>query len=153
MLMMLKPQDVLVVLKLVALGPQPWSYAWLAVQLGRSPSHINNVFKERELERESNVQNLHIAGSDRPVKFFSLDVIISVGYRVRSQHGTQFRIWATTILKEHLIRGFTLNRQRFERNARELEAALWLVQKAVSGAAQDAKAEAGTQRLQPLDSG
>ena len=57
--------------------------------------HINNVFKENELHEESNVQFLHIANSDKPVKFFSLDVIISIGYRVKSHRGTQFRIWAT----------------------------------------------------------
>lgn len=53
--------------------------------------HINNVFKEKELEEKSNVQFLHIANSDKPVKYFSLDVIISVGYRVKSIRGTQFR--------------------------------------------------------------
>lgn len=57
--------------------------------------HIRNVFKEGELEEKSNMQKMHIANSDRPVAFFSLDVIISVGYRVKSQRGTQFRQWAT----------------------------------------------------------
>lgn len=65
--------------------------------------HINNVFEEGELEREGNVQILHIAHSDRPVSFYSLDVIISVGYRVKSHRGTQFRIWANKVLKEYLI--------------------------------------------------
>lgn len=71
--------------------------------------HINNVFEEGELEREGNVQILHIAHSDRPVSFYSLDVIISVGYRVKSHRGTQFRIWANKVLKEYLIKGFALN--------------------------------------------
>jgi len=57
--------------------------------------HITNIFKENELQEESNVQNLHIANSDKPVKLYNLDVIISVGYRVKSHRGTQFRIWAT----------------------------------------------------------
>lgn len=92
--------------------------------------HVGNVFKEGELDEESNVQNLHIADSDKPVKFYNLDVIISVGYRVKSQQGTRFRQWATTTLREHLTRGYTLNRQRFEANARELEAALQLVRHA-----------------------
>ena len=92
--------------------------------------HLRNVFAEGELEEESNVQNLHIAGSDKPVRFYDLDVIISVGYRVKSQQGTRFRQWATRILREHLTRGYTLNRQRLETNARELEAALLLVRKA-----------------------
>ena len=64
--------------------------------------HIKNVFEEGELQEESNVQNLHIANSDRPVNFYNLDVIISVGYRVKSQRGVQFRIWATNVLKEYM---------------------------------------------------
>ncbi len=92
--------------------------------------HLRNVFAEGELEEESNVQNLHIAGSDKPVRFYNLDVIISVGYRVKSRQGTRFRQWATRILHEHLTQGYTLNRQRLETNARELEAALLLVRKA-----------------------
>ena len=71
--------------------------------------HIGNIFKEGELDQKSNVQILHISGSDRPVKFYNLDVIISVGYRVKSQRGTQFRIWATKRLKEYLRKGFVMN--------------------------------------------
>lgn len=97
--------------------------------------HLRNVFADGELREESNVQNLHIAGSDKPVRFYSLDVIISVGYRVKSVQGTRFRQWATTTLREHLVRGYTINRQRMEQNARELEAALALVRKAASGEA------------------
>ena len=81
--------------------------------------HVTNVFKERELDRKSNMQKMHIGKSDKPVAFYSLDTIISVGYRVKSKRGTQFRIWATQTLKEHLTRGCTLNRQRLEQNARE----------------------------------
>lgn len=92
--------------------------------------HLRNVFAEGELAEESNVQNLHIAGSDKPVRFYNLDVIISVGYRVKSRQGTRFRQWATRTLREHLTQGYTLNRQRLEANARELEAALQLVKKA-----------------------
>lgn len=97
--------------------------------------HVRNVFTESELKEESNVQNLHIAGSDKPVGFYSLDVIISVGYRVKSVQGTRFRQWATGTLREHLVRGYSLNRQRLEQNARELETALALVRKAASGEA------------------
>jgi hypothetical protein len=71
--------------------------------------HINNIFNECELEEKSNVQILHISGSDRPVKFYSLDVIISVGYRVKSHQGTKFRQWATARLKEYIVKGFTMN--------------------------------------------
>ncbi len=71
--------------------------------------HIGNIFKEGELEEKSNMQFLHISGSDKPVKFYNLDVIISVGYRVKSQRGTQFRIWATQRLREYIVKGFTMN--------------------------------------------
>lgn len=71
--------------------------------------HIKNVFEEGELVEQTNVQNLHIANSDKPVKFYNLDVIISVGYRVKSIQGTKFRQWATTRLREYIIKGFTMN--------------------------------------------
>lgn len=71
--------------------------------------HIGNVFKEGELDEKSNVQILHISGSDKPVKFYNLDVIISIGYRVKSHRGTQFRIWATARLREYIVKGFTMN--------------------------------------------
>src|SRR3989339_415873 len=71
--------------------------------------HIKNVFGEKELNEKSNMQNLHTAISDKPVVLYSLDVIISVGYRVKSLRGTQFRIWATEHLKEYMIKGFTMD--------------------------------------------
>ncbi len=74
--------------------------------------HLRNVFKEGELEEESNMQKMHIANSDKPAAFYNLDVIISVGYRVKSQRGTQFRIWATSVLKDHLLKGYSLNHKR-----------------------------------------
>ena len=74
--------------------------------------HVNNVFKEGELQQQSNMQKMHIANSDKPVAFYNLDVIISVGYRVKSKRGTQFRIWATSILKDHLVKGYTFNQRR-----------------------------------------
>jgi hypothetical protein len=76
--------------------------------------HIGNVFSEGELEEKSNVQIMHISGSDKPVKFYNLDVIISVGYRVKSQRGTQFRIWATQTLKEYIIKGFVMDDERLK---------------------------------------
>lgn len=71
--------------------------------------HINNIFREGELEEKSNVLFLHIANSDKPVKLYNLDVIISVGYRVKSKRGTQFRIWANKVLKEYLVKGYAIN--------------------------------------------
>jgi hypothetical protein len=76
--------------------------------------HINNVFSEGELAEESNVQILHIANSDKPVTFYNLDVIISVGYRVKSQRGTQFRQWATQRLKDYLVQGYAINQKRLD---------------------------------------
>lgn len=76
--------------------------------------HVNNTFKENELERESNVQKMHIANSDKPVQFYSLDVIISVGYRVKSKRGVEFRKWANSVLKQYIIDGYALNEKRLE---------------------------------------
>ena len=73
--------------------------------------HINNVFKDNELEEKSNVHFLHIANSDKPIKLYSLDVIISVGYRVKSQRGTLFRQWANKVLKDYLLRGYSINQR------------------------------------------
>ena len=82
--------------------------------------HIANVFAEHELEEKSNLHFLQIANSDKPVKVFSLDVIISVGYRVKSYQGTQFRRWANKVLKEHLLRGYSVN-QRLISHENKLE--------------------------------
>ena len=76
--------------------------------------HINNAFKEGEVEKDSNVQKMHIAISDKPVKYYSLDVIISVGYRVKSIQGTRFRTWATQRLREIIIKGYSLNEERLK---------------------------------------
>lgn len=76
--------------------------------------HIGNIFSEGELEEKSNVHFLHIANSDKPVKFYNLNVIISVGYRVKSQRGTQFRIWATQRLNEYIRKGFTMDDERLK---------------------------------------
>ena len=94
--------------------------------------HLRNIFSEGELVRESNMQKMHIALSDKPVEFFSLDVIISVGYRVKSKEGTRFRQWATRTLRDHLTQGFTVNQQRLTANVKAFEAALALVQKAAA---------------------
>lgn len=74
--------------------------------------HVNNVFKEKELDRESNVQILHVANSDRPVQYYNLDVIISVGYRVKSKRGVEFRKWANSVLKKYILQGCAVNNNR-----------------------------------------
>jgi hypothetical protein len=120
---------------------------WLSLQqlaelFGRDKSvisrHLKAIFASGELERDSVVaKNATTAadGKTYQVEYYNLDVIISVGYRVKSIQGTRFRQWATRVLREHLTRGFSLDRQRFEKNAAELEAALQLVKKAAAGEA------------------
>lgn len=73
--------------------------------------HINNVFADGELAKESNTHFLRVVNSDKPVPFYNLDVIISVGYRVKSRQGVQFRQWATSVLKQYLIKGYVVNQQ------------------------------------------
>ncbi len=82
--------------------------------------HIRNVFVEGELDEMSNLQKMQITGSAKPVVFYSLDVIISVGYRVKSQQGTSFRQWATRVLRDHIVKGYTINEQRFREQAEKL---------------------------------
>ena len=84
--------------------------------------HISNVFKEGELEEKSNMQILHNTFSKyKPTKIYSLDVIISVGYRVKSQRGPQFRIWANKVLKEYLGKGYAVNKALTEQRYTELK--------------------------------
>ena len=80
--------------------------------------HIKSIFDSGELDEESNVQKMHFAHSDKPIKFYNLDVIISVGYRVNSYQATQFRIWATKTLKEYIIKGFVLDDERLKQGYR-----------------------------------
>ena len=95
-------------------GENLWlTQAQIAELFGRERSvitkHIRSIFSEGELSKESNVQKMHIPNSDKPVNFYNLDVIIAVGYRVKSKRGTQFRQWATNILHEYLQKGFAMN--------------------------------------------
>ena len=103
--------------------------------------HLKNIFADSELEEAATTEDFSVVQAEgkrrvrRQVKHYNLDAIISVGYRVNSRRGVRFRQWATQTLREHLVRGYTLNRQRFEDNARELEAALALVRKTAAGGA------------------
>lgn len=89
--------------------------------------HINNTFKERELTRDATVAKnatVQIEGGrevERNIEYFNLDVIISVGYRIKSQRGTQFRIWANKILKDYLIKGYALNEKRLSQENEQLK--------------------------------
>ena len=91
----------------------------MSLLFGRDKSaisrHIKNVFIEKELKADSVVANFAITAADGKiyqVDFYNLDIIISVGYRVKSQNGVQFRIWATKTLKDHLVQGYTINEKR-----------------------------------------
>lgn len=74
--------------------------------------HISSIFKEGEVDRDSNLHFLQIANSDKPVAYYSLDVIISVGYRVKSKRGVEFRKWANTVLKQYILQGYAVNNNR-----------------------------------------
>ena len=76
--------------------------------------HIRNVFKEHEVDEKSNMHFLHIANSGKPVAFYSLDVIISVGYRVKSKRGVEFRRWANSVLKQNILIGYAVNDNRIK---------------------------------------
>ena len=88
--------------------------------------HIRNIYKEGELEPDATTEESSVVQNEgnrkvrRKLKFYNLDVIISVGYRVKSQRGTQFRQWATRVLREHLVQGYTINQQRLEEQAQKL---------------------------------
>ena len=89
--------------------------------------HINNVFLEKELDKLSNSQKMRLTGSDKPTIYYNLNVIISVGYRVKSNRGTQFRIWANSILKKYLLNGYVVNADRiisYQSNILQLEASV-----------------------------
>ncbi len=74
--------------------------------------HVGNILKSREVDGQSNVQKMHIANSDKPVAFYSLDIILAVGYRANSAKAIRFRRWATNVLRKHLVDGYTINKKR-----------------------------------------
>ena len=88
-------------------------YFQMAMLFGRDEKtirkHVNNVFSEGELEKENNTHFLRVVGVKQPVAYYNLDVIISVGYRVKSQRGVKFRQWANRILKQYLVKGYAVN--------------------------------------------
>ena len=82
--------------------------------------HLSNIFSSGELDEKSNLQKMQIANSDRPVAFYSLDTIISLGYRINSIKATQFRIWATSVLREYMVKGFALDDERLKKGGQHL---------------------------------
>ncbi len=123
------------------------SQAQMVELFGRDQSvvsrHIRNALSEGELSEKSNMQKMHIANSDKPVVYHDLDVVISVGYRIKSERGVQFRRWATQVLRQHLVQGYTLNQSRFDQNAAELQQALALIRKAARSPELSAEAGSG----------
>jgi prophage maintenance system killer protein len=112
------------------------SQAQMVELFGRDQSvisrHVRNALSEGEVNDKSNMQKMHIANSDRPVVFYDLDVIISVGYRIKSERGVQFRRWATQVLKDHLVSGYTLNQRRLAERGIEFEQAVNLLSRTLS---------------------
>lgn len=98
--------------------------------------HLKNIYKSKELEESSTTEKSSVVRQEgkrqvkRNIKFYNLDAVISVGYRVNSVKGTQFRIWATQRLKEYLVQGYSIDQRRFDQNAAELKQALALIEKA-----------------------
>jgi len=91
--------------------------------------HIRNIFKDGEVDQKSNMQKMHIANSDKPVAFYSLDVILSVGYRTNSKVAIDFRKWATQTLREYLVQGYTINKKVLQNNYNLFQNALSDIQK------------------------
>ena len=93
--------------------------------------HVNNVFKEAELTRENNVHFLHVNGIKKPVPYYTLDVIISVGYRVHSQRGVRFRHWANSVLKQYLVKGYAINENIRKHQIAELRQLIQVLGRAI----------------------
>ena len=125
-------------------GETVWlSQAQMAELFDTSPDnislHLKNIYSDQELQEMATTEDFSVVRQEgsrqvqRKLRHYNLDAVISVGYRVSSTRATKFRQWATGVLREHLTQGYTLNRQRFELNAAELETALDLVRKTVAG--------------------
>ena len=101
--------------------------------------HVNNIYKTKELKRVSTCANFAQVtknGKKREILYFNLDMIISVGYRVNSKRGTQFRIWATKVLKDHIIKGYSIYQKRFREQSnkiRELQRTVKLIESITTG--------------------
>ncbi len=111
--------------------------------------HLKNIYKDQKLEESSTIRKFRIVQQEgarevqREVDHFNLDAILSVGYRVSSKKGTQFRRWATRVLRGHLLQGYTLNQHRFEQNADALRQALALIDKTAQSPELTAEAGSG----------
>ena len=112
--------------------------------------HVNNVFKEGELDRDAVVANFATTAADGKVyqvEHYNLDVIISVGYRVKSKRGTQFRIWATQRLKDYLVQGYAINEHRLAQKQQEvqhLKTGIRILERAMTDKAEQEELEAAS---------
>ena len=97
--------------------------------------HINNLLKSREIEEKSNVQKMHVANSDKPVAFYSLDMILAIGYRTNSGQAIIFRKWATKTLREYIVKGIAINTERIrnlhKKSLKDLSSKINLIQNIV----------------------
>ena len=78
--------------------------------------HINNIFRDKEIDKSRNMQKMHNANSDKPINYYSLDVILGVGYRTNSKVAISFRQWATKTLRSHILTGYTINKKMISKN-------------------------------------
>ncbi|MDD3862189.1 MAG: RhuM family protein [Candidatus Gracilibacteria bacterium] len=108
----------------------------IAILFGKERSvitkHINKIFTGNEVDKKSNVQKMHIPGSDKLVEFYSLDVVLAIGYRTNSSRAIHFRKWATKVLKQYLVKGFVINEKRLlevKNKFHELQEAVLFLQK------------------------
>ncbi len=113
--------------------------------------HLKNIFQSGELIQKSNVQKMHTPLSDKPVNFYNLDTIISVGYRVNSRKATIFRIWATKKLKDFIVKGYVLNQKRLKegsvKNIKDLEQVITLTKRLIEEKQLDKKEAEGVLRV------
>jgi prophage maintenance system killer protein len=91
--------------------------------------HINNIFKDSEVNKKSNMQRMHIANSDKPVEFYSLDIILAVGYRTNSRRAIEFRQWATRTLRRYIVDGYAINKHRVFENYQQFVEAVEAIRK------------------------
>jgi prophage maintenance system killer protein len=106
--------------------------------------HINNILKDKEVDEKSNVQKIHIANSDKPVKFYSLDIVLAVGYRTNSSKAIKFRQWATKVLKEYIFKGYALNQEKLQKEKlEELDKTIQLIKQGLQNDAISAKEAKG----------
>jgi len=95
--------------------------------------HINKILKDKEVDKKSNVQKMHIANSDKPVMFYGLDIVLAVGYKTNSKEAIRFRKWSTSVLRKYLLQGYAVNKERLSYNKSKLLEAIQSIKKLSKG--------------------